>query len=137
MAKSRVARCSPDPPAFQRVPPPPDAIDPRQAALAWEFLRRNPEYRADYRRWRAGALIGLAERWGLRAPLDPELQDIDAKEIWRTATTDRQDGRHEASAPEHRPTDRPVGFWACSPPTSVRRRDRSCPCDLQGCHRLA
>ncbi|WP_421738024.1 transcriptional regulator domain-containing protein [Caulobacter sp.] len=142
MAQSRVARCRPDPPALPRAPAPPDAIDPRQAALAWEFLRRNPEYRADYRRWRAGARIGLAERWGLRAPLDPDLRDIDAEAIWSADPCDRDGADREARAPEHsaqetRPTGRPAGPWACSPPASARRRGRSCPCVLLGCHRPA
>ncbi|MGR4866741.1 transcriptional regulator domain-containing protein [Caulobacter sp. LARHSG274] len=135
MAKSRVARCSPVPPAFQRVAAPPEVIDPRQAALAWEFLRRNLDYRNDYQRWRAGDLIGLAERWGLRAPLDPDLQDIDARRIWGTAASDHEGGDPGTAAPQPRARCRPAGSWACSAPTNARRRDRSCPCDLQGCHR--
>ena len=101
MAQSRVARCSPDPLALRPALAPPETIDPHRAQLAWEFLRRNPEYRADYRRWRAGALIGLAERWGLRAPLDPDLRDIDASGIWRTATSDSEGADGAARAPEH------------------------------------
>lgn len=43
------------------------------AGLAWEFLRRNPEYQADFRRIRreeasaerAGAMNARLARWGL------------------------------------------------------------------------
>ena len=31
--------------------------------LAWEYLRRNPEYQAD---WAGGAARAAPERWGLR-----------------------------------------------------------------------
>ena len=46
-------------------------------ALAWEFLRRSPEYRADYERMQGEDALGtvseaasadLARRWGLRFP---------------------------------------------------------------------
>lgn len=43
-------------------------------SLAWEYLRRNPEYRRDWRdRWRRGQ---QAQRWGLRLLEDP---DFDAR----------------------------------------------------------
>lgn len=46
-------------------------------ALAWEFLRRSPEYRAEYERMQGEDALGivseaasadLARRWGLRFP---------------------------------------------------------------------
>ncbi|MPZ44230.1 MAG: DUF2285 domain-containing protein [Betaproteobacteria bacterium] len=48
-------------------------------ALAWEYLRRNPEYRQDWRRQGASAAAG---RWGLRLFEDPELDARDACPIW-------------------------------------------------------
>ena len=40
-------------------------LDP--AELAWEFLRRNPDYQREYRKvLRLGGEEALAERWGLR-----------------------------------------------------------------------
>ena len=49
-----------------------DDLNP--AELAWEFLRRNPDYQRDYRT-AAGGIAGQAEfpeplilRWGLRFP---------------------------------------------------------------------
>ena len=51
------------------------------AGIAWEFLRRNPEYRNDYQRADGnGGALGtgseaapddLARRWGLRFPGRP------------------------------------------------------------------
>lgn len=99
MAKSRVAPCHPPPIAPQPAPARTDHLDPGQARLAWEFLRRNPQYRADYRRWRAGALIGLAERWGLRAPIDPDLRDIDIDSLW---SADRVSAKAPTALRPHR-----------------------------------
>lgn len=49
-------------------------------ALAWEYLRRNPEYRCDWqhRRHRPEA----ARRWGLRLLEDPNLDARDAHPVW-------------------------------------------------------
>lgn len=49
-------------------------------ALAWEYLRRNPEYRCDWlhRRRRPEA----AHRWGLRLLEDPVLDARDAHPAW-------------------------------------------------------
>ena len=48
-------------------------------ALAWEYLRRNPDYRLDWlRRRRPDA----AERWGLRLLEDPALDARDAHPAW-------------------------------------------------------
>lgn len=48
-------------------------------AFAWEFLRRNPDYRADYAR----ALPQMESRWGLRFPVDPMLPARAADVFWR------------------------------------------------------
>lgn len=36
--------------------------------LAWEYLRRNPGYRADFAQAAQGAVARAAEPWGLRFP---------------------------------------------------------------------
>ena len=50
-------------------------------ALAWEYLRRHPDYRGDWRRHRrrSGA---VPERWGLLALEDPALDARDAQPAW-------------------------------------------------------
>ncbi|MGP6010954.1 DUF2285 domain-containing protein [Pseudomonas aeruginosa] len=49
-------------------------------ALAWEYLRRNPEYRRDWRdRQRRPE---AAQRWGLRLLEDPDLDARDAYPAW-------------------------------------------------------
>lgn len=49
-------------------------------ALAWEYLRRNPEYRRDWRdRQRRPE---AAQRWGLRQLEDPRLDARDAHPAW-------------------------------------------------------
>lgn len=45
--------------------------------LAWEFLRRNPDYVRDFA---AGEPVG---RWGLAAPADPERSALEARPLWR------------------------------------------------------
>jgi hypothetical protein len=49
-------------------------------ALAWEYLRRNADYRCDWlrRRHRPEA----AQRWGLRLLEDPDLDARDAHPVW-------------------------------------------------------
>lgn len=47
--------------------------------FAWEFLRRNPEYRSEY--GSRGARID--HRWGLRFPVDPKLSADEADVFWR------------------------------------------------------
>lgn len=47
--------------------------------FAWEFLRRNPEYRSEF--GSRGARID--QRWGLRFPADPKLSADDADVFWR------------------------------------------------------
>jgi hypothetical protein len=50
-------------------------------ALAWEYLRRHPDYRRDWRRHhrRTGA---VAQRWGLHALENPDLDARDAHPAW-------------------------------------------------------
>ncbi|PZR34106.1 DUF2285 domain-containing protein [Caulobacter segnis] len=48
-------------------------------AFAWEFLRRNPDYRSDF----AGHTVDVDPRWGLRFPADPALPHAQAGVFWR------------------------------------------------------
>lgn len=55
-------------------------------AFAWEFLRRNPVYQADYRRWmrmRTRDAGAIDTRWGLRFVADPALPSDQAEVYWR------------------------------------------------------
>ena len=55
------------------------------AALAWEYLRRNPEYRLDWRHHQCGRRQLPAEptlHWGLRSLEDPEYDARDAQPDW-------------------------------------------------------
>lgn len=48
-------------------------------ALAWEYLRRHPDYRRDWRRYRRS---DAAQRWGLRLLENPTLDARDAHPAW-------------------------------------------------------
>jgi hypothetical protein len=48
-------------------------------AFAWEFLRRNPDYRSDF----ADSSAIVDARWGLRFPADPALPHAQAGVFWR------------------------------------------------------
>jgi len=50
-------------------------------ALAWEYLRRNPDYRRDWLR-RGVDPIQVAHRWGLRLLEDPKCDARDAQPDW-------------------------------------------------------
>ncbi|ENO87664.1 DUF2285 domain-containing protein [Thauera linaloolentis] len=54
-------------------------------ALAWEYLRRHPDYRLDWlrRHRRPQAAQGTAHRWGLRLLEDPALDARDAHPAWQ------------------------------------------------------
>lgn len=60
-----------------------------RAGFAWEFLRRNPDYRKDYRRivedaeGAARAAAACGERWGLVFRLPPELPAAETPVLWR------------------------------------------------------
>lgn len=100
MAKSRVAVASSrSPVAGGKTQAPAGASDETAlnalapAALAWEFLRRNPAYVADYHKLRAGRLPALPEHWGLAYPVDPDAEAVDHRAIWRApALTPRAAG---------------------------------------------
>jgi len=53
-------------------------------ALAWEYLRRHPDYRLDWLRRprRADAIQHIAQAWGLRLLEDPALDARDAHPAW-------------------------------------------------------
>ncbi|MFT3819582.1 MAG: DUF2285 domain-containing protein [Rubrivivax sp.] len=53
-------------------------------ALAWEYLRRNPDYQADYARQARGSddEAGRAARWGLRLLEDPARDARQAQPAW-------------------------------------------------------
>ncbi|WP_404979679.1 transcriptional regulator domain-containing protein [Caulobacter segnis] len=85
MAKSRVAVSSSFPVIGGKTQALTGAIGAlAPAALAWEFLRRNPVYVADYQALRAGRLAALPEHWGLARPTDPEVAKVDHRTLWRT-----------------------------------------------------
>jgi hypothetical protein len=48
-------------------------------SFAWEFLRRNPDYRRDF----ADSTETVDARWGLRFPADPEATAAEADVYWR------------------------------------------------------
>jgi hypothetical protein len=50
-------------------------------ALAWEYLRRHPDYRHDWWRHR-GRAGNIAQRWGLHALENPTLDARDAHPLW-------------------------------------------------------
>lgn len=49
-------------------------------ALAWEYLRRHPDYRRDWRR--RGRLGAIAQRWGLHRLVNPGLDAREAHPAW-------------------------------------------------------
>lgn len=52
------------------------------ADYAWEFLRRNPDYRADYAQSKNG-VGAINARWGLGRPADPAAPARSAEVFWR------------------------------------------------------
>ena len=57
------------------------------AALAWEYLRRNADYRASLQANTADH-DSLLVRWGLAGPEDPHLDARDAQPLWRPRPRD-------------------------------------------------
>lgn len=51
-------------------------------ALAWEYLRRNPDYRRDWLRRRGGSADVLAQPWDLRLLEDPARDAREARPVW-------------------------------------------------------
>ena len=75
-------------------------------ALAWEYLRRNPDYRLDW--LRRARRPDAAHRWGLRLWEDPDLDARDAHPAWLPG--------HGAVVQLHPDADPPIGaepfaFW--------------------------
>ena len=52
-------------------------------ALAWEYLRRNPEYRCDWLHRRGTNADALAQPWGLRVLEDPSCDGREAQPEWQ------------------------------------------------------
>lgn len=50
-------------------------------ALAWEYLRRHPDYRRDWRRHR-GRADAIAQRWGMHVLENPDRDARDAHPTW-------------------------------------------------------
>ncbi|HGY5998161.1 TPA: hypothetical protein ACNV5A_004820, partial [Aeromonas hydrophila] len=55
-------------------------------ALAWEYLRRHPDYRLDW--LRRARRPDAAHRWGLRLLEDPALDARDAHPAWQPGQAD-------------------------------------------------
>jgi len=56
------------------------------ADYAWEFLRRNPDYRAEFEHWarhRHDDGLAIDPRWGLRFAADPMSKAPEAEVFWR------------------------------------------------------
>lgn len=51
-------------------------------ALAWEFLRRNPSYGADWQKGAGPHGDAAAARWGLRCGVDPKLDAREVHPVW-------------------------------------------------------
>jgi hypothetical protein len=58
------------------------------AAFAWEFLRRNPGYRADYESNNATTVM---KRWGCATAADPDLRIDRARIVWAETADKLQD----------------------------------------------
>lgn len=86
MAKPRFAVSSPDPRALGERPEVCPGLEAMR--MAWEFLRRNPRYRADHARFVAGEIQTFPMCWGLVRAIDPKAVDIDVTGIWRPEAGD-------------------------------------------------
>ena len=108
MAKSRAAAPGPDHCAATCERAQAAFLDPWLARMAWEFLRRNQAYQADYARVASGETDKLPDHWGLAGPIDPAGSDVDVGRIWR------EDRPARANLPA-------AAFSAGSPRASARR----------------
>lgn len=52
------------------------------AELAWEYLRRNPDYRDDWTKFGACADAAVARHWGLEFLWDPTLDAREVQPVW-------------------------------------------------------
>lgn len=79
-------------------------------ALAWEYLRRHPDYRLDWqrRRGRSSAAQQTADRWGLRLLEDPGLDARDAHPAWLPGHMSVVQLHPDADPP---PDARTFGLW--------------------------
>lgn len=77
-------------------------------ALAWEYLRRNPDYRRDWLRRRRRP--DAAQAWSLRLLEDPALDARDAHPAWFPITIP---WCSFTRMPTHRPRPMPSSSGAC------------------------
>ena len=75
-------------------------------ALAWEYLRRHPEYRLDW--LRRSRRPDVAHRWGLRLLEDPALDARDAHPAWLPSHAAVVQLHPDADPP---PDAEPFAFW--------------------------
>ena len=75
-------------------------------ALAWEYLRRHPEYRLDW--LRRARRPDAAHRWGLRVLEDPALDARDAHPAWQPGQADVVQLYPDADPPVDA---EPFAFW--------------------------
>src|SRR3546814_13314924 len=75
-------------------------------ALAWEYLRRNPDYRRNWLRRRRRPQA--AQRWGLRLLADP---DLDSRDAHRVGLPDHDGVNQTAPRAEPRQTPPALPFW--------------------------
>lgn len=80
-------------------------------ALAWEYLRRHPDYRLDWGRLhrRPQAARPAAQRWGLRLLEDPALDARDAQPAWLPGSDAVVQLYPDADPPEEA---EPFAFWS-------------------------
>lgn len=132
----------------------------QRAGFAWEFLRRNPDYRKDYdnmsRHLASGttialeAALALAQRWGLSFPVRSaatEQPGADAMGIQRTPDSNRPDGgairsrKHvalrffAAAGIFRRSRQRPAHALARRPQRPTDMGSSGCEADCFGCRR--
>src|SRR5438477_3493995 len=60
-------------------------LDP--LSLAWEYLRRNPEYKSEYRQAVTMREGGTPDRWGLQSWEDPKLDSREVDPVWQRDQT--------------------------------------------------
>jgi hypothetical protein len=84
--------------------------------LAWEYLRRHPDYRLDWLRHhrRPQAAQQAAHRWGLRLLEDPALDARDAHPAWLPGHVAVVQLYPDADPPQDAPRSRSGAFPATS-----------------------
>lgn len=79
-------------------------IELNPAGLAWEFLRRNPEYQqeaAAFGRTDDRATTALTAHWGLRFPDSAELVRAQCRHLLDTEYRSRRSNSHASDHPRH------------------------------------